>query len=291
MIRQWYEPLIFSEWMRRAFSFLNIAVFMLTATVVFSEFRFDWFETLVGGYLESTNDSRPETGAIWEAGKQTANAQEYLNQIINKREDTRQIAHQAASFIDLSSSLLPGEWVTLEKQQFKTLYMALEKSMAVKIMDPVQLVWLLNGSTLDRIFCEGSLEGIKVYFIDSENRVIQQVDLKKEDLVEIENGEKPLAGKLVDMDGFQGRIYSPQNFFNALFELPGDIIPDLIANPKALLRQEGKITGVGIWNEAKNGYIKLGFEFEQAGVKQIVFVKGREWAVWQLSLNIRRNKD
>jgi hypothetical protein len=291
MIRQWYEPLIFSEWMRRAFSFLNIAVFMLMATVVFSEFRFDWFETLVGDYLVSTNDFRPETGAVWEAGKQTANAQEYLNQIINKREDTRQIVHQAASFIDLSSSLLPGEWVTLEKQQFKTLYLALEKSMAVKIMDPVHLVWLLNGSSLDRIFCEGSLEGIKVYFIDSENRVIQQMDLKKEDLVEIENGEKPVTGKLVEMDGFQGRIYSSQDFFNALFKLPGDIIPDLMVNPKVLLRQEGKITGVGIWNEAKNGYIQLGFEFEEAGFKQIVFVKGREWAVWQLSLNLRRNEN
>jgi hypothetical protein len=117
------------------------------------------------------------------------------------------------------------------------------------------------------------------------------MDLKKEDLVEIENGEKPVTGKLVEMDGFQGRIYSSQDFFNALFKLPGDILPDLMANPKVLLRQEGKITGVGIWNEAKNGYIKLGFEFEEAGVKQIVFVKGREWAVWQLSLNLRRNEN
>ena len=269
---------------------MNIAVFMLTAAIVFSEFRFDWFETLVGSYLVSTNEFRPETGAIWEAGKQTANAHDYLDQIINKRENTRQIVHQATSFFDLASSLLPGEWVTLEKKQFKTLYLALENPLALKIIQPAQLIWLLNGSSLDRIFCEGSPEGIKIYFVDSENRVIQPIDLKNEDLLEIENNEKPVAGELSDMDGFQGRIYSASFFFDALFKLPGDIIPDLMVNPGALLKQEGKITSVGIWNEVENGYIKLGFEFEGAGGKQIVFINGREWAVWQLNLNLKGNE-
>ncbi|MBU2454693.1 MAG: hypothetical protein KJ668_15405, partial [Proteobacteria bacterium] len=63
--------------------------------------------------------------------------------------------------------------------------------------------------------------------------------------------------------------------------------PDLIVNPEALLAQEGKITRVGIWNEAENGYIKLGFEFQEKNSTQVVFVKGREWAVWQVSLNLK----
>ncbi|MBW2654658.1 MAG: hypothetical protein JRC91_06890, partial [Deltaproteobacteria bacterium] len=150
MIRQWYEPLNFSEWLRRTFSFLNIAVFIITATFIFSEFRFDWVENLVGSYLTSTNEFRPETGAIWETGKQTSNAHEYLNKIINKKEDTRQNVYQASTFSDLASGVSPGEWVTLEKQQFKTLYLTLEKSTALKIIEPAQLVWLLNGSSLDR---------------------------------------------------------------------------------------------------------------------------------------------
>ena len=288
MIQQWYEPLNFSEWLRRAFSFLNIAVFIITAIFIFSEFRFNWVENFVGSYLTSTNEFRPETGAIWETGKQTSNAHEYLNKIISKKEDTRQNVYQASTFSGLASGILPGEWVTLEKQQFKTLYLSLEKSTALKIIEPAQLVWLLNGSTLDRIFCEGITGGIKLYFIDSENRVIKQIDLRKEDILEIENGEKPVPGELADMEGFLGRIYPARFFFDTLFKLPADIIPDLIVNPESLLKQEGKIINIGIWNEAENGYIKLGFEFEKTGGgKQVVFIKGREWAVWQLSLNLR----
>ncbi|MCK5348974.1 MAG: hypothetical protein KAJ25_06265, partial [Desulfobacula sp.] len=253
----------------------------------FSEFRFNWFENLVGSYLTSTNEFRPETGAIWETGKQTSNAHEYLNKIISKQEDTRQNVYQASTFSGLASGILPGEWVTLEKQQFKTLYLSLEKSTALKIIEPAQLVWLLNGSSLDRIFCEGITGGIKLYFIDSENRVIKQIDLRKEDILEIENGEKPVPGELADMEGFSGRIYPARFFFDTLFKLPADIIPDLIVNPESLLKQEGKIINIGIWNESENGYIKLGFEFEETGGKQVVFIKGREWAVWQLSLNLR----
>ena len=291
MIQQWYEPLNLSEWLRRTFSFLNIAVFIITATFIFSEFRFDWFENLVGSYLASTNESRPETGAIWETGKQTSNAHEYLNKIISKKEDARQNVHQASTFFDLASGILPGEWVTLEKQQFKALYLTIEKSAALKIIEPAQLVWLLNGSSLDRIFCEGITGGIKIYFIDSENRVIKQIDLRKEDILDIENGEKPVSGELADMDGFLGRIYPAKNFFDALFKLPDDIIPDLMVNSETLLKQDGKIINIGIWNEAQNGYIKLGFEFEEKGGKQVVFVKGREWAVWQLSLNLKGDEN
>jgi len=287
MIRQWYEPLNFSEWVRRTFSFLNIAVFIFTATFVFSEFRFDWFENLVGTYLASTNEYRPEEGAIWKTGKQTSNAHEYLKEIISKKEDTRLSVHQASSFFDLASNILPGEWVTLEKQQFKTLYLTLEKTTALKIIKPAQLLWLLKGSSLDRIFCEGVLDGIKIYFINSENRVIKLIDLKKEDLIEIENGNQPVSGALSQMEGFLGRIYPAQNFFDALLKLPPDIIPDLMVNSESLLKQDGKIINVGIWNEAENGYIKLGFEFEEKGGKQVVFIKGREWAVWQLSLNLK----
>jgi hypothetical protein len=287
MARYWYEPLSFSEWFKRIFSFLNIALFLLTAIFFISEFRFDWFENLVGSYLASTNEVRPEIGVVWEIGKQTTNAHESLKTIVNKKEDIRKTANAAGSFSELVSSLLPGEWVTLERQQFKSLYLSLEKSSSLKIIDPASLVWLLNGSDLDRIFCEGIKGGIKIFFIDSENRVIKEIELQKEDIIEIENADKPLAGILTDMAGFEDRIYPARIFFDALLKLPAEIIPDLIVNPEALLEQEGKLMRVGIFNEAVNGYIKLGFEFEAPGGDTVVFLKGREWAVWQLSLNLK----
>ncbi|MDM8535182.1 hypothetical protein QUF70_00340 [Desulfobacterales bacterium HSG17] len=291
MTRQWYEPLNFSEWLKRAFSFLNIAVFILTATFLVSELRFDWFENIVGSYLASTNTSRPKTGVIWETGKHTSTAHEYLNRIINQKEDTQASVHEASSFSNLVSDMLPGDWVTLEKDHFKTLYLTLDKSMAGKIVEPAQLVWLLKGSMLDRIFCEGIPGGIKIYFIDSENRVIKQIDLEKQDILEIEKGEQAVKGELSAMEGFFGRIYPAETFFDAVFKLPADILPDLMVNPEILLAQNGKITNVGIWNITQNSYIKLGFEFEEQGRKKVVFVKGREWAVWQLSLYLKGDEN
>jgi len=291
MIRQWYEPLTFSEGLKRAFSFLNIAIFIITSVFIFSELRFDWVETLAGRYLSATNQSRPETGALWEMGKQTTHAHEYLNKIISKKENARQTVYQAASFSDLASSILPGEWVTLEKQQFKTLYLALEKPEALKIMEPAKLVWLINSSALDRIFCEGIADGINLYFIDSENRVIQEIDLRKEDLIEIENGQKPVIGRLAQIEEFSGRIYPAQKFFDAVFKLPSDILPDLMVNPETVLKLDGKIIHIGIWNEAENGYIKIGFEIQGPDEPRVVFIKGREWAVWQLSLILKGDKN
>jgi hypothetical protein len=287
MIQHWYEPLSFTEWFKRVFSILNIAVFVVTAVFVFSEFRFDWFEHVVGSYLTSTNEIRPEKGLIWETGRQTSNAHEYLNEIISKKEDTQKNIYGATTFTELVSGILPGEWVTLEKAQFKSLYLSLKKVSASKIIEPAQLVWLLNGSSLNRIFCEGIKDGIKLYFIDDENRVIKQIELKTEQIFEIENGEAPVEGTLADMEGFQGRIYTVEDFFSAVFKLPEDIIPDLMVNPEPLLEQQGQIVSMGIWNEADHGYIKLGFEFTSSDGQHVVFIKGREWAVWQLSLNLK----
>jgi hypothetical protein len=287
MTRQWYEPSNFSEWFKRAFSFLNIAVFMITAIFFISELRFDWFENLVGSYLVSTNEYRPKTGVIWETGKHTTDAHEYLNKIINRKEDTQQNVYKASSFSNLVSDILPGDWVTLEKKHFKSLYMSLEKSMAVKIVDPVQLIWLFKSSMLDRIFCEGIPGGIKIYFIDSENRVIKQIELKNQDIIDIESGEQAVPGELSNMEGFLGRIYPAEKFFDAVFKLPSDILPDLMVNPEILLAQKGEIIKIGIWNVTQNGYIKLGFEFETEAERKIVFLKGREWAVWQLSLYLQ----
>lgn len=266
---------------------MNIGIFVLTATVVFSEFRFNWIESVVGRYLVSTNASRPKTGAIWETGKQTSSAHAYLNKIIDQQKNVKQTAESAQSFSTLAAGLLPGQWVTLEKEQFKDLYLSLAPVAASNLVEPASLVWLLNGRDLDRIFCEGIQGGIKIYFIDSQNRVIQQIDLDHNDIQQLETSEKAIAGNLFDMEGFAGRIYSAKNFFDAVFALPKDMVPDLMQNPQTLLKQTGKMTRVGIWNAAENGYIKLGFEFLDGDQTKVLLLKGREWAVWQLSLNLK----
>lgn len=287
MGQNWYEPFSVSEWVGRTFSSVNLGLMILTLIFFASEFRFDWCEHLVGRYLLTTNDLRPETGAIWEAGRQTSNAHEALNKIVARREDTRRTAHEARSFSHLTETLMPGEWVTLDKEQFKTLYLNLSQAIGRQVIDPALLVWLLNSPRTDRIFCEGMLGGIKVYFVDLKNQVIHHMDLHKESLLEIESRDLPLQGRLAEIEEFSSRIYPTEQFFRAVFKLPPEMIPDLIKDPDLLLKQSGTLQRVGIWNEAQEGHIKLGFEFEYQGKAQVLTVQAREWAVWQLSLILK----
>lgn len=287
MAQQWYEPFSFTEWIKRTFSILNIIVAVITITFIVSEFRFDWFENLVGTYLAGTNASRPQKGPIWETGQQASSAQQYLNNIISQKEETQKNVSQAVSFIDLSSNIKPGEWVTLEKQELKKLYLNAHRSTADRIIEPAYLLWVLNDRALDRIFCEGTLQGFNLYFIDSQNRVIKKIELSRDDISSLVEGIRPVPGSLEDMPEFSGRIFTADDFFKGLFKLPSDIIPDLISHPEVLLNLEGQITHVGIWNESQDGYIRIGFEISLDDGSQVVFMNGREWAVWQLSLNLK----
>ena len=287
MIHNWYDPPSFSEGLKRAFSFFNLGILLLSFLFVFSEFRFDWCEKLLGAYLLSNNDSRPETGAVWEAGHDTLNAYQSLTDIINRQENTRQSVREADSFAGLASSLGPGEWVIVEREEFQRFYQSLPSSAARKMIDPARLVWLLKGAAVDRIFCEGASGGVQIYFIDAQNRVIQQLDLDREGLAGLQQGPVPEKGFLEDQEGYAGRIYSADEFFRAAFRLPPTMISDLIQDPGLLLDQKGIIRRVGIWNQAENGNIRLGFELEDQGETRVLSVQAREWAVWQLGLILK----
>ena len=52
--------------------------------------------------------------------------------------------------------------------------------------------------------------------------------------------------------------------------------------PEKLLSLPGRIGRVGIADEVVAGFIELAFEVESDTPKQILFMQGQEWAVWQL---------
>ncbi len=284
MKNQWYEPFKISEWLKRSFSFLNFTILLIAAVFVFSEFRFDWGERIIGNYLATFNNTRPETGIVWKIGKQASEAHVHLNAIINNQRNAERDARQASSFSDLAGKLLPGQWTNLDPAKFKKFYLALPNSVAAKIIDPIDLVWILSSKNIKRIFCEGKSNGMEIYFLDPGNRVIREINFNKNTIAQAEKQEEPFNGSLKNIKEFQGHIYPADVFFKALLSLPHDMISNLIINPKKLLMVEGKIVMAGISNEAKSGYIQMGFEFNTANGSKVVFVKGREWAVWQLNM-------
>ncbi len=241
----------------------------------------------MGRYLLSNNESRPEKGAVWEAGKQSLNAHRSIAHMIDQRETTRQSIREAGSFTELVSRLGQGEWVVIEREEFQKFYQSLSSFAARKIMDPVRLVWLLKGAAVDRIFCEGTESGAGIYFIDARNKVLTQIDLNPDTLAGLEQGMTSQKGFLEDFEGFPGRIYGADTFFQGAFQLPPSMIPDLMQDPDLLLDQKGIIQRVGIWNQAENGNIRLGFELADQGETRVLFVHAREWAVWQLGLILK----
>ncbi len=286
MMQNWYDATGPGEWVRRGFSFLNLGIAVFTLLLLVSEFRFDWCETLVGRFLMSTNADRPETGSIWETGRHTRNARNSLNDIILRKINMEKNVRSAGSFIELANGLGAGEWVNLDKERFKQLYLSLPPHARQTLIEPARLVWLLNGSTTARIFCEGRVGGIKIYFIDSGNRVIRQMDLD-DGKMENFSGAGDAPGSLDSQPGFSGTIYPADLFFEAVFKLPQDMVPDLIQDAETLLDQPGTLSRVGIWNSAELGYIRLGFEFSRLGQTRVVEVRAREWAVWQLTLILK----
>lgn len=284
--QNWHAPGTPAEWFKRICSVLNLAVLSVTCIIVISEFRFDWCERLVGNYLSFTNDTRPENGAIWDAGRHMVNALQSLDQMALARESAGRTVRTADSFSDLAAKLGPGEWATLDKARFRELYLSLPPYRRRNVVDPVRLVWLLNGGVTDRIFCEGRMGGIKIFFIDTQNRVVQQVDLDLQTLGN--NGSHAvIPGTLENAPEFFGRIYPASLFFTAVSRLPGDMRADLILDTEDLLSEKGLLGRVGVANSAQDGFIRLGFEFHHLGESRVVEVKAREWAIWQLTLVLR----
>lgn len=210
----WYAPSTPGEGLKRFLSLLNLLIIILVIMVCASEFRYDWAERLVGNYLMVINPSRPETGGIWEAGRQTLNAHQSLNRIIDKKQSTLRHVREAESFSSLAGRLGPGEWVNLDRQQFKGLFNSLPAGRRDRLIPPAKLVWLLATDVVDRIFCEGQMNALSVYFIDTSNRVIFQLSLDKEEI----DGS-------FDADGIPNRLEDMGGIFPEFFRRTGFSTP------------------------------------------------------------------
>lgn len=280
---QWYEPFKFIEWLKRIFSILNLSLILVTTFFIFSELRFDWCESLIGGYMSAINDARPENGAVWKEGAQASRAQAHLETLVTQRQEILRTAKEADTFLELAENLFPGQWTGLDQSRFTKLYLDLPIDAAKKIISPIELISLFKGRLLKKIFCEGTGSGLTIYFLGVSNRVIRKIDMDKDLMKNLVNGTSPFLGTLEALEGFEGRIFSADRFFTAVSNLPEELHPGLISYPEQLLLEEGTIVRAGIWNQAESGYIRLGFEFQVRGETKVLFVKGREWAVWQLA--------
>jgi len=278
----WYEPRDFKEWAKRLFAIRHLVLILFILSVFISELRFDWLEQTVGSYLVTTNSNRPESGAIWEIGHRTITARQTLDQIVTDRQFSQREARGATTFTQMALNILPNQGVMLSSEHFRKLYLTLPQTIAHKIASPFEILRLFSDGSWVRTYLEKAGDGLKIYLLNTNNRVLRELKIPLNLIQYIERVELALTGTLEDLPTFKNRIYSADRFFAALESLPEEDLRSVVSQPEMLLSMPGHIVRVGISDEAVSGFIELGFEIEDGIKRKVILLKGREWAVWML---------
>ncbi len=278
----WTAPSDLYAWMRRSFSLRPLVLILIVGLVGVSELRFDWSEQMIGRFLVTTNDRRPESGAIWEKGHRTATALQTLNQIITDKQTIQREAREAQSFSQIAQTLAQGHDVILAASHFQMLYNALPPERAGELLSPYTLIRMHSQDQWDRTFFEPADQGLHIYFLNRDNRVLHQLQIDALLLERIEQGESVRRESLDHLPQFSARIYTAAHFFSSLEQMPEDIRRNVIPWPENLLKAPGRIRRVGVSDEVLSGYIEIGMEMEEAQRTRVVLLKGRDWAVARL---------
>jgi hypothetical protein len=278
----WTEPKNFSEWTQRLFSARTLLLSMLLMVLVISELRFDWVEQTLGSFLVSTNATRPESGAIWEIGKQTQTAHQAIEKIVTDRQSSYREAESATSFKQIAATIQPEEWLLVPPDLFRQLYLELPPEVAHEIIPSFDLLALINNRDWERTYFEKDRDGLNIYMLDKENRVLKRLPISPDLLYMMTDSHIALGEKLENYPIFEDRIYPGDLFFKVLKDLTPEVRKGVIRRPEHILRVPGNIVRMSISDEAISGFIQMGFEIESGAQKMVILLRGHEWAVWRL---------
>lgn len=275
----WTHPPTISAWSKRVFSLRPIAVALLLFLVLIAELRFDWAEHLLGGYLVTTNDYRPESGTIWEKGHRTEDARQVLEKIVTDKQAVQREARDAETFTQIARTLSRGLELIISADHFRHLYNALPPELAGELLSPYALVGIISESEWERAFFEPGTSGFNIYFLNKDNRVLKQLTVSADMMVRIERGETSRTDTLDNLPQFENRIYPAERFFRALQSVSEDVRRQGVPWPENLLKSPGRVSRVAISDEVISGYIEMGFELEEPNRTRVILFQGRDWAV------------
>lgn len=263
---------------------------MLLLVIVISELRFDWMEQMLGSFLVSTNTTRPESGAIWEIGKQTRTAQQAIEKIVTDRRSSYREAGSATSFKQIAATIQPEEWLLVPPDLFRTLYLELPPEVAQEIIPSFELLELINNRDWERTYFEKDGAGLNIYMLDKDNRVLKRLPISPDLLYMMADSDVAFGKTLENFPIFEDRIYPADLFFRVLKDLTPEVRDGVIRRPEHLLRVSGNIVRVGISDETTSGYIQIGFEIESGAQQMVILLRGHEWAIWRLHSLLESNK-
>jgi hypothetical protein len=153
---------------------------------------------------------------------------------------------------------------------------------AQEIIPSFELLELFNNRNWERTYFEKDGEGLNIYMLDKENRVLRRLPISPDLLYVMAESDMAYGSKLDSFPVFEGRIYPADLFFQVLKDLTPEVRDGVIRRPEHLLRVPGNIVRVGISDETISGFIQIGFEIESGAQQMVILMRGHEWAIWRL---------
>lgn len=278
----WTHPQNFNEWLKRVLTLRPVVLVLLLSLGMISELRFDWVEHIVGSYLATTNQFRPESGAIWDKGHRTEDARQVLEKIVTDKQAVQREAREAQNFTQIAQTLSRGIELIISADHFRQLYNELPPELAAELLSPYALVRIISEKDWDRTFFEPGGSGFSIYFLNKDNRVLKQLTVSADMLARIDRGETPRTDTLDNLPQFAERIYPAERFFRVLETVSEDVRRQGVPWPENLLKTPGRVTRVAISDEVLSGYIEMGFELEEPSRTRVILFQGRDWAVTRI---------
>lgn len=268
----WYAPTSFKDHLRRLMALRSVLVLAVILSLLVTEFRFDWVESVVGAYLVSSNHQRPESGVVWEQGHKSDLARKRLSQYMDERSGVQREVRRAASMGQVIAGMDAERGAMISAGHFVELYQKLPPVLSHEIISPYALLANLSGDHWKRTFFERQGdEQLNIYLLDDHNQVLRRLSVAPILIEHIHNGEVAILTRLDQLGDFAGQIYSAERFFRALNTLSEDEKKGILDRPADLLAVSGRIIRVGISNQPMAGAVDIGFEVEDAqGAKVIL---------------------
>jgi hypothetical protein len=276
------EPKDLRDWAARTFALPGLVVGAALAAMIVAEVHLHWVERLVGAYLVSTNSDRPESGAIWEKGRKALSARSAVERLASDREAYQRMARNSGNLSEIVGSLAPGQGAMLSAEHFRELYQKMPQGLAADMISPFELLRLANEGRWSRTYLEKASDGLMVYLLEPNNHVLRQFKVASASLALLARRADAANQTLENIAGFQGRIYAAERFFAALASLAEDERRGLVPQPERLLEVSGRITRVGLSDEALAGFVDIGFEVRTGSQSRVLLLQGQDWAVWRL---------
>jgi hypothetical protein len=278
----WYAPSSYKEYIRRWVSLSSILMLGLVSVLIFTEFRFDWLEGVVGAYLVTTNSARPESGAIWDQGRESELARQTLNQYMNQRQDVQREVREASSLGQVLAGLGDERGAMISAAHFIELYLKLPPALAHEIVSPYILLSQLSTQKWQRTFIEQQDRKLAIYLLDGQNQVLHRIAVSSELIDYIRQGEIAVHTGLHQLGDFAAHVYPADQFFDTLNALPEEVRKGIVPSPEALLRIPGRIVQVGISSQPLGDATELGFEVEDLQGPKVILTQGRTQDVQRL---------